>query len=138
MARKSAEAMGLETGCEAEEPAVLTEPVTGFPEFEPENTFTMEGNPVAEQQNESGFYIYIGPNIKGLIQNGAIFRGTRKDALEKAAPAIEKFKLVKFFLVAGDSLPTARLRMKDKKSAFSVNYKKLERAVRDSYAVKKA
>ena len=55
--------------------------------------------------NNSGFYIYIGPTIRGVIQNGTIYRGTRAEAMEKAASAIEKYKLVKTLIVSGDALP---------------------------------
>ena len=40
--------------------------------------------PQGEQKPDgcaAGFYCYIGPNLTGLIQNGAIFRGTRELSL---------------------------------------------------------
>lgn len=77
--------------------------------------------------NNSGFYIYIGPTIRGVIQNGAIYRGTRAEAVEKAASAIQKYKLVKSLIVSGDALPVARLRLKEPGNAFYVNYRKLSR-----------
>lgn len=79
--------------------------------------------------NNSGFYIYIGPTIRGVIQNGAIYRGTRAEAVEKAASAIEKYKLVKSLIVSGDALPVARLRLKEPGNAFYVNYRKLSKQV---------
>lgn len=79
--------------------------------------------------NNSGFYIYIGPTIRGVIQNGAIYRGTRAEAMEKAASAIEKYKLVKTLIVSGDALPVARLRLKVPGNAFYVNYHKLSKQV---------
>ena len=79
--------------------------------------------------NNSGFYIYIGPTIRGVIQNGAIYRGTRAEAMEKAASAIEKYKLVKTLIVSGDALPVARLRLKEPGNAFYVNYHKLSKQV---------
>ena len=51
----------------------------------------------APEVNQSGFCIYIGPNIKGLIQTGTIFRGSRENALRTAAAAIERYPLVKDF-----------------------------------------
>lgn len=79
--------------------------------------------------NNSGFYIYIGPTIRGVIQNGTIYRGTRAEAMEKAASAIEKYKLVKTLIVSGDALPVARLRLKKPGNAFYVNYHKLSKQV---------
>ena len=58
----------------------------------------------------SGFYIYIGPNIKKHIQTGTIYRGTRAHALKQAAEAIKAYPLVKTLIVSGDALPEARLK----------------------------
>ena len=79
--------------------------------------------------NNSGIYIYIGPTIRGVIQNGDIYRGTRAEAMQKAASAIEKYKLVKTLIVSGDALPVARLRLKEPGNAFYVNYRKLSKQV---------
>lgn len=79
------------------------------------------------EHNESGFYCYIGPNLKGLIQTGSIFRGTRKEALEKAKKAIAANPLVKTLIVSGDALPSARLKVKEPGNVLYANYKKLAR-----------
>jgi len=79
--------------------------------------------------NNSGFYIYIGPTIRGVIHNGDIYRGTRAEAMEKAAGAIEKYRLVKALIVSGDAFPVARMRVKTPGNAFYVNYHKLSRQV---------
>ena len=81
--------------------------------------------PKAAEANMSGFYIYIGPNIKGLIQTGTIYRGTREDAHKAAAAAIEKHPLVKTLIVSGDALPEARLKVKVPGNVLYANYKKL-------------
>lgn len=73
----------------------------------------------------AGFYCYIGPNLTGLIQNGAILRGTRAEALKAAAPAIEKQPLVKTLIVSGDELPEARLKVKRPGNALNANYNKI-------------
>lgn len=79
----------------------------------------------AVETNGSGFYIYIGPNIKGLIQTGTIYRGNRENAYQKAAAAIEKNPLVKNLIVSGDALPAARLKVKTPGNALYASYKKL-------------
>lgn len=73
----------------------------------------------------AGFYCYIGPSITGLIQNGAIYRGTRKTALSAAAAAIDKFPLVKTLIVSGDRLPEARLKVKKPDNALYKNYQRI-------------
>lgn len=73
----------------------------------------------------SGFYIYIGPNIKKHIQTGTVYRGTRANALKRAAAAIEAYPLVKTLIVSGDALPEARIKVKTPGNALYANYKKL-------------
>ena len=72
-----------------------------------------------------GFYCYIGPNLTGLIQHGAIFKGTRADALKAAADAIAKQPLVKNLIVSGDALPVARLKVKEPGNALYANYRRI-------------
>ncbi len=79
-----------------------------------------------ERSNASGFYIYVGPNLKKLIQTGTVYRGTRRNALNKAAEAIKAEPLVKTLIVSGDALPEARLKVKTPGNALYTNYKKLE------------
>ena len=79
----------------------------------------------AAEVNKSGVYVYTGPNIKGLIQTGSIYRGTREDAYKAAAAAIEKQPLVKTLIVSGDALPEARLKVKVPGNVLYANYKKL-------------
>ena len=82
--------------------------------------------PKAAEANTSGFYIYIGPNIKGLIQTGSIYRGTREDAYKAAAAAIEKYPKVMSLIVSGDALPDARLRVKAPGNILYINYNELK------------
>lgn len=77
------------------------------------------------ERNGSGFYIYIGPNLKKLIQTGTIYRGTRKEALDKAAEAIAAQPLVKTLIVSGDALPSARIKVKTPGNVLYANYQKL-------------
>lgn len=76
-------------------------------------------------QNKSGFYCYIGPNLKKLIQTGTIYRGTRAEAFKKAADAIAAYPPVKTLIVSGDALPEARLKVKTPGNALYANYQKL-------------
>ncbi len=77
------------------------------------------------KDNSSGFYCYIGPSITGVIQHGTIWRGNRTAALAAAAPAIEKYPLVKTLIVSKDMLPEARLKIKRPGNALYVNYRKV-------------
>lgn len=74
---------------------------------------------------KSGFYIYIGPNIKKYIQTGAIYRGTRANALKQAAEAIKAHPLVKTLIVSGEALPEARMKVKTPGNVLYASYRKL-------------
>lgn len=89
----------------------------------PENDVKAGGPP-------SGFYIYIGPTIRRLIQNGTIYRGNRAHALSMARKAIEKYPLIKTLIIPGDNLPIARLKLKQGGNALAVNYKKVAEAAK--------
>lgn len=78
-----------------------------------------------EKSCNAGFYCYIGPNLKKLIQTGTIFRGTREEALAKAAAAIEAQPLVKTLIVSGDALPAARIKVKTPGNVLYANYRTL-------------
>jgi len=81
--------------------------------------------PKTAEVNKSGFYIYIGPNIKGLIQTGTIYRGDRESAYQKAATAIAQRPKVKTLIVSGDALPKARLKVKTPGNVLYATYKEL-------------
>ena len=100
-----------------------------------ENTAPMTGQDNTGDEKKSragtcpsGFYIYIGPNIKKHIQTGTIYKGTRANALKKAAAAIEAHPLVKTLIVSGDALPEARIKVKTPGNALYANYMKLKLA----------
>ena len=73
----------------------------------------------------AGFYCYIGPGLPGLLRHGAVFPGTRADALRSAAAAIEKQPLVKTLIVSGEDLPAARLEAKQPGSALYENCRRI-------------
>ena len=85
----------------------------------------------------SGFYIYLGPTIKGLIRNTDMYRGNRANALKEAQPAIQKYPLIKTLIVSGDYLPTARLKIKTPGNALHANYTKLAGQVKSGRQVNK-
>ena len=105
----------------------VTEPVPA----PTENTSPQKKNDVKAGGPPSGFYIYIGPTIPGLIQANTIYRGSREHALTDAKEAIEKYPLIKTLIVPGDYLPVARLRIKTPGNALHANYVKLVEQVKD-------
>ena len=105
---------------------------------EPPTASTASASESANQKNDvraggppSGFYIYLGPTIRGLIQANEIYRGNREYALTKAQPAIQKYPLIKTLIIPGDYLPAARLKLKSSGNALHANYTRLVEQVKD-------
>ena len=73
----------------------------------------------------AGFSCYIGPNLKKLIQTGTIYRGTREEALARAAEAVAAQPLVKNLIVSGDALPEALIKVRTPGNALYESYRKL-------------
>lgn len=89
------------------------------------NERAVETTQERREVNKSGFYCYIGPNLKGLLQTGTFFRGTREEAYASAAKAIEAHPEVKSLIISGDALPAARIRVKTPGNILYVNFNKL-------------
>ena len=70
-------------------------------------------------------YCYIGPNIRGCLHTGQVFRGEREDILKANAEVVEKHPLVKALLIPGESLAAARLKVKEPGTGHYANYQKL-------------
>lgn len=87
---------------------------------------TVETKEETGSGNASGFYMYIGPNLKRLLQTGTIFRGTREEALAKAAEAVVAHPLVKTLIVSGDALSLALVKVKKPGNVLYANYQKVK------------
>lgn len=59
-----------------------------------------------------GFFIYIGPSIRGVIQSASLYEGSRQEVEAFLAPAIEKHPRIKSLLISGDTLPQDRIKVK--------------------------
>lgn len=58
-------------------------------------------------------FIYIGPSIRGVIQESTVYIGTtREEALQGAAYAIEKKPLVKSLIVPAEIATQERIKVK--------------------------
>lgn len=75
--------------------------------------------------SETAFYVYLGPSIRGLIQNGDIFKGGREKALEAVKPATDRFPLIEKVLVPGEELSRARVQIKTEGTAIYAYNKRL-------------
>lgn len=78
-----------------------------------------------QETGPAGFCMYIGPSIANGLQTGQIFPGTRQQALESWAGALEKYPKAKALVVEGDQLPAARQQMKTPGTALYKQYRQL-------------
>ena len=73
----------------------------------------------------SGFYMYIGPTLRGLIRSGTIYRGDRAHVQEEAPNVIEAKTLLETLFDTGDYRPVCRLSFQTPGNALDVNYRKI-------------
>lgn len=57
---------------------------------------------------KDGVFIYLGPSIRGVIQKGSIYRGTRESVLSSIAFAIEKYPQIERLIVADNAIVSAK------------------------------
>ena len=69
---------------------------------------------VKQKPGKAGFCAYLGPSIRGVVQNGTIYDGTPESVRLQLAPAIAKYPRIEKLIIAGDELPQAREMLKTK------------------------
>ncbi len=70
-------------------------------------------------------YVYIGPSIRGVIQRGTIYPGTRQEVIEALDSAIQKYPRIRNLIVSGETLAADRISVKTPGTRLSTEYKKL-------------
>lgn len=76
---------------------------------------------------ENGIYVYVGPSIRGVIQNGSIYRGSRESVAEFLGPAIEKFPMIKRLVVRDTEIAEAREKINHGNNSLSIAYRELSK-----------
>lgn len=76
----------------------------------------------AAKQPQAAFYMYIGPSIRGLISQNAIYR---KDELKRLDEALAKYPDIKHLLIPGERLGAARATITNPDSFLAVVYNRL-------------
>ncbi len=70
------------------------------------------------------YYVYLGPNIRGVIQRGKIFPGERAEVEAFLEEPIRKYPAIKRLLVSGEELAEARTQIKQPTSRLHQVYKR--------------
>ena len=91
-----------------------------------------EEAPVVEHKKQkakavagAGFVVYLGPTIRGVVQNGTIFPGTKKNAVESIVADDQLRAKIAELIVDGSTLPVDRLKVKTPGNLLYVKYHQL-------------
>ena len=76
------------------------------------------------------FCVYLGPSIRGVIQKGTIYPGSRREVVESIDSAIQKYPRIRNLLVSGETLVTDRIQVKTPGTRLFTEYKKLAAEVK--------
>lgn len=84
---------------------------------------------IKAEKPEAAFCVYIGPSIVGLIQNGTIYQGNRKQvaASPELALVMAKYPLAADLLVDGERLAASRQLVKQPGNLLNNKYKQLQK-----------
>ncbi len=79
----------------------------------------------AVPKKEDGFFVYLGPSIRGVIQTATIYQGTRDEVEEFLAGPILRYPRIKRLLVSGDTLAEDRIKVNTAGNGLHAAYMKL-------------
>ena len=74
---------------------------------------------------DKGFFVYLGPNIRGLVQKGSIYEGPRSEVETLLADAIKKYPGINTLIVSGDTLPEDKIKVRTPGNYLYEAYRKL-------------
>ena len=70
-------------------------------------------------------FAYIGPSIRGVIQSGRIYSGSRAEVETSIEYAIKKYPRIRSLIVSGDTLAADRISVNTPGTRLYREYKKL-------------
>ncbi len=74
---------------------------------------------------DSGVFVYIGPTIRGAVQNGSIFRGSEADVKSKVAALVENKEQIGKLIVRDRDLAAAKEKLRKGGNSLSMAYRAL-------------
>lgn len=72
-----------------------------------------------------GFCVYIGPNIRGVIQSGTIYSNPKKQVVAELQREIEMHPQIASLIVSDDTLAIDRIKVKTPGNMLHVTYTQL-------------
>lgn len=93
-----------------------------------ENTVSTT-EPVVEK---SGVWVYIGPNIRGIVTNGGIFVGTKSEVLKRLPDGWRKYPKIERLLVSDGAVARAKEQIYEGKGGISTAYKEVAASIQNA------
>jgi len=84
--------------------------------------------PVEKGVQETPICVYLGPSLRGIIQKGQIFSGTKEEVLASLVPAAADYPGIAGLLVTGEELPEARIQVRTAGTLLYTRYHKLAKS----------
>lgn len=70
------------------------------------------GRAVKKAAREVRYCVYLGPTIRGVVQNGAIFQCSPEEACLQLGTYIERWPRIRNLIIDGEYLSEARIQIK--------------------------
>lgn len=83
--------------------------------------------PRSKATNDTGIFVYVGPSIRGTIQNGSIYRGSRESVIESLRYAVEKFPMIERLVVADTDIAVVKEKIAYGNNSFSIAFRELSK-----------
>jgi len=100
----------------------VKEEVLEEPKTEPVES---SNEPAKEEAAKPSFFVYLGPSIRGQIQYGALYEGSRKDVEKLLEQQIKKYPRIKALLVSDLTIVEDRINVRKPGTRLNVEYKRL-------------
>lgn len=73
-------------------------------------------------------FVYVGPSIRGVIQNGTIYYGPKESVFESLCDAIKKYPMISKLVVRDTEVAEAREKITNRNNLLSIAYSELSKA----------
>ena len=78
-----------------------------------------------QSAKDTGLCVYLGPNIRGVIQNGQIFSASRELVLKELAEGLKKHPQIAALIVSGGDMPNALSEVRAPGTLMNAQYNRL-------------
>lgn len=73
-------------------------------------------------------FVYVGPTVQGVAQNGTIYTGTRKAVLAKFRSAAERYPQIGDLIVRDAEVAAARAKIKRGGNALAQTFRQIQKS----------